>query len=69
MSGPFSPNPARPKLRVKLVENGPFLDLGISYSELIVGIVDTLNELCEESPATHLAPALQRALEALEVHR
>lgn len=65
---PFDPNPARPKLRVKLQENGPFVDLGISHSELIVGIIDTLYAL-GAGTMHHVAPQLLEAKKNLDVHR
>lgn len=66
--GPFAPHPARPKLRVRLKDNGPHVDLGISYSELIVGILDTLNRICVQTGAG-MDDNLRTALENLDVHR
>lgn len=65
---PFSPQPARPKLRVRLEDDGPFVDLGISYSELIVGILDTLDDLCTDS-GVDLDGRIKTALDNLNVHR
>jgi hypothetical protein len=65
---PYSPHPSRPKLRVRLDDDGPYVDLGISYSELIIGILDTLENVCCDT-GTKLSLSLQLALNKLDVHR
>jgi hypothetical protein len=55
-------------MRVRLENDGPFVDLGVSHSELIVGILDALDQLCGDSK-TKLPVSLQQALSNLDVHR
>jgi hypothetical protein len=66
---PYEPRPTRPKLRVRLREDGPFVDLGISHSELLVGILDTLDFLSSRVHGGGVADSLRTALDNLEVHR
>lgn len=65
---PFSPRPARPKLRVRLEDDGPFVDLGISYSELIVGLLDTVEIICIHTGAG-MDDNIRVAIENLATHR
>ena len=65
---PFSPRPRRPGMRVRLQEDAPFVDLGISHSELLVGILDTLDAICVHTGAG-MAGSLRTALDNLNVHR
>lgn len=65
---PFNPNPQEPGLRIRLQPKGPFIDLGISHSELLVGVLDTLYALGGGTMHA-VAPQLVTALENLNVHR
>jgi hypothetical protein len=67
MGGPYAPLPPRPQLRVRAKPGGPHVDLGISYSELIVGILDTLDRICTDDAP--MDQALRTALDAINVHR
>jgi hypothetical protein len=66
---PFEYEPRRPKMRVRLTEDGPFIDLGVSHSELLVGILDTLDGISTLFVDVELDSSLRTALDAINVHR
>jgi hypothetical protein len=64
----YTPTPAEPGLRVRLRKDGPWVDLGISHSELIIGLLDTAKR-CSLASKVSLHPDLVYALDNLDVHR
>ncbi len=70
MGESFTPQPTEPGMRVRLKKNGPWVDLGISQSRLIVGLLDTVSQLCDYSGAARLlSDDLRTALNNVNVHR
>lgn len=68
MTGPHTPRPPRPKFKIRLDENSPYVDLGVTYSELLLGMIVTLGRICG-STQTPPHPHLAKALDVLELHR
>ena len=69
---PFNPNPVRPKLRIRLEDRGPFLDLGVSQSELLVGLIETVDRICAQAgvePSKRMQQTISNLVELKKLHR
>ena len=70
--GPFTPRPPRPKLRIRLAENSPFVDLDVTGSDLVIGVIETIGKLCvalQVAPTPPMARAIDNLAAAKKLHR
>ena len=63
-----APKPEEPGMRVRLTKGGHWVDLGVSHSEILVGLMDTMARVCVKTGVSP-HPDLVYALDNLDVHR
>jgi hypothetical protein len=69
---PFNPNPVRPKLRVRFEDRGPFLDLDVTQSDLLLGLIETVDRICAQTnvtPSRRMQQAISNLVELKKLHR
>jgi hypothetical protein len=64
----FSPKPKEPGMKVRLRKDGPWIDLGVTHSEILIGLIDSVARLCGNAGVS-LHADLVYAIDNLDVHR